>query len=278
MNAEPREFNDVTLYMPGFWSNIERIDAKWARIWVGPHAQHRECAQCECIEKGKRKLIRPDCGEYLVVVPTTHAIQPDELYLPFVDGASSSPARYGIGDKRWRTDFDRQLLSSDVPILVEYRSFPSDAVMEAPSNQGSEIAVSHAPDSPNEPARGRQGEGADFECEEGIRHQAERSFFQRNPQLARQAKEACGCVCKVCGFDFAETYGVFGKGFAEVHHLNPLSERPPEEWTEVIRTNLADVTVLCANCHRMIHRRRPALSIEELRAMILADTAAERLG
>ena len=87
METEPKEFNDVTLYMPGYWGNIIGIDAKRATIWVGPFAQHKKYVQCECIEKGKRKPTYPDCSGYLVVVPTTQAIQPDGLYLPFVDGA-----------------------------------------------------------------------------------------------------------------------------------------------------------------------------------------------
>jgi predicted HNH restriction endonuclease len=31
---------------------------------------------------------------------------------------------------------------------------------------------------------------------------------------------------------------------------------------------LGGVTVLCADCHRMIHRKRPALSLQELRETI----------
>ena len=147
MDTDAKEFKDVTLYIPGgFWSNIVRIDTKSARIWVGPYAQFREYVQCECIEKGKRKTIYPDCKGYLVVVPTTHAIQPDELYLPFVDGAHSSPTRYSMGDPRWRTDFDQQLLSAKVPILADYRIFPSDVVTEALSIQRPETAVSQEPD------------------------------------------------------------------------------------------------------------------------------------
>src|ERR1022692_3306417 len=116
MDTEAREFKDVTLYMPGnFWSNIVRVDAKWARIWVGPHAQYKEYVQCECIEKGKRKRIRPDCGGYLVVVPTTHAIQPEPIYPPFPAGAPSSPPQYSMADPRWRTDFNEQLVSAKVP-------------------------------------------------------------------------------------------------------------------------------------------------------------------
>ena len=79
----------------------------------------------------------------------------------------------------------------------------------------------------------------------------------------------------MCGFDFVKTYGVLGEDFAEVHHLNPLSERSPAEWTSTMRTNVAEVAVLCSNCHRMIHRRKPALSIEELSGFL---SRASRIG
>jgi len=53
--------------------------------------------------------------------------------------------------------------------------------------------------------------------------------------------------------------------------VHPLSERPPEEWTAAVQTDIANVAILCANCHRMIHRRKPALSIDELRALLAAN-------
>jgi hypothetical protein len=272
MGTEPKEFKDVTLYMPGFSSNIERIDAIWARVWVGPYAQYKEYVQCECLEKGKRKPRSLDCNGYLVVVQTMSAILPDDRLLPFVsssDGTYSSAAtRYGIGDPRWRTDFDEQLLTANVTILADYRKLPSDAETGSLSMQRSENAGGQVPASPTEPVTIYEDEVANSDFEEGIRYQAERSFFQRNIQLAQQARAVYGCVCKACGFDFAKTYGSLGQGFAEVHHLNPLSERPPDEWTAAVQTSVDEVAVLCANCHRMIHRRKPAFSVEELRAMI----------
>jgi 5-methylcytosine-specific restriction protein A len=68
--------------------------------------------------------------------------------------------------------------------------------------------------------------------------------------------------CEVCGFDFAVTYGELGQGFAEIHHVVPLAA------TGVTKTRLADLAVLCANCHRMAHHRRPWASIQELRILI----------
>ena len=280
VDPDPKEFKDVTIYTPGnvMWPNIVRIDATWARIWVGPYAQHKASVHVEFIRKGKRKVeaLVSSGRPYVVVLPTTHAIQPDELYLPANSGVSST--RYGVADPRWRTDFDEQLRSAKVPILADYRDLPSDAETEAASVLGSGIAIDQLPVLSKEPTTDSTSDGVDFEYEEGLRYQAERSFFQRNPQLVRQAKELYGCVCQVCRFDFAKTYGVLGQDFAEVHHLNPLSERPPEEWTAAVRTNVTEVAVLCSNCHRMVHRQRPAFSIEQLRTMVSADSGAERVG
>jgi hypothetical protein len=106
------------------------------------------------------------------------------------------------------------------------------------------------------------------EFSEGVRRSRESYFFTRNPKLAREAKKYYGYTCQACKFDFQVKYGELGKGYIECHHLNPLSERPEEEWHQEIRTKLSDVTVLCANCHRMIHKRKPALSLEDLKRYI----------
>lgn len=65
------------------------------------------------------------------------------------------------------------------------------------------------------------------------------------------------CEVPGCGFDFETTYGELGNGFAEVHHLRPLGElgRP-------VSTTLRDLAVVCANCHRMVHRGGGCRSIE----------------
>lgn len=69
--------------------------------------------------------------------------------------------------------------------------------------------------------------------------------------------------CEVCGFDFLATYGVLGEGFCEVHHLVPLSAV-----TESVTTTLDALAVLCSNCHRIIHRSTPMLSVAELSKVV----------
>ena len=109
-----------------------------------------------------------------------------------------------------------------------------------------------------------------LEFEEGWRQRRETHFFARNASLVKEAKKHYGCTCMACGFNFETAYGKIGEGYAECHHRNPLSERPEKEWTARLRTNLEDVDIVCANCHRMLHRQRPAISVVSLRAIMNA--------
>ncbi|AXE21207.1 hypothetical protein DR864_27435 [Runella rosea] len=90
---------------------------------------------------------------------------------------------------------------------------------------------------------------------------------ERNPTLRNAALKIHGYDCKVCGFNFEKVYGVWGKHWAEVHHLKPISESKVEK---KLTDPGKDLVVVCANCHRMIHRRRgTALTIEELQAKLI---------
>jgi 5-methylcytosine-specific restriction protein A len=71
-------------------------------------------------------------------------------------------------------------------------------------------------------------------------------------------------VCEVCAFDFLDFYGELGRGFAECHHVIPLAEA-----AFVRMTRLFDLAVVCANCHRMLHRGRPVLTIGELQNLLV---------
>jgi 5-methylcytosine-specific restriction protein A len=93
---------------------------------------------------------------------------------------------------------------------------------------------------------------------------------ERNQKIVKKKKaetlESTGCLaCEVCGFDSYEVYGEHGKEFCEVHHLKPLSKADG-----VIETTLDDLAIVCSNCHRVIHRTDPMLTIEELSTVVNA--------
>jgi 5-methylcytosine-specific restriction enzyme A len=75
-------------------------------------------------------------------------------------------------------------------------------------------------------------------------------------------------VCEACGFDFERTYGDRGRGYIECHHVLPLYA------TGNRTTRLQDLSLLCANCHRMIHVRTPWLTPKQLHAAIMTYRSA----
>jgi len=105
---------------------------------------------------------------------------------------------------------------------------------------------------------------ADREFKEARRLAGERYAFARNPALVREARAVRGYTCEACDFNFEDTYGPLGREYIECHHVDPLGAR--DEPTT--HTRVSDVRMLCANCHRMVHRERPALPVEKLRAQL----------
>lgn len=75
--------------------------------------------------------------------------------------------------------------------------------------------------------------------------------IDRNPALTKDVKKLHGYTCRVCGMTFEERYGEIGQGFIEAHHLRSLASIKGEK---VAYDPIKDFAVLCANCHRMVHR------------------------
>ena len=75
--------------------------------------------------------------------------------------------------------------------------------------------------------------------------------IERNSKLTKLVKKLRGHICEVCSLDFEDSYGDIGKGYIEAHHLRPLSSL---KGLRVAMDPLTDFAVLCANCHRMVHR------------------------
>ena len=97
------------------------------------------------------------------------------------------------------------------------------------------------------------------------RHYVAHRKIERNPNAAKAAKKVHGYVCQVCSFDFGTVYGGTAKGYIEAHHLVPLAEIPEGESVKLDPKN--DFAVLCANCHRTIHRKGMPKDVAALRAL-----------
>jgi 5-methylcytosine-specific restriction protein A len=89
-------------------------------------------------------------------------------------------------------------------------------------------------------------------------HERNSAIVERKKQLV--LSQTGRLACEVCRFDFGDFYGDIGEGFAECHHLVPLSDL-----RGVRPVRLDDLVIVCANCHRMLHRSRPMQSVAGMR-------------
>lgn len=90
------------------------------------------------------------------------------------------------------------------------------------------------------------------------------NVYERSAKARKLCLAHHGYSCAICGFNFESTYGEVGKECIHVHHLVELSSIGAEYEIDPIK----DLVPLCANCHYMIHRRRPAFSVEEIKALL----------
>lgn len=104
---------------------------------------------------------------------------------------------------------------------------------------------------------------------EGALRRVMSSVHERN----RDARDACiehyGATCFVCSFSFEAAYGELGRGFIHVHHLTPVSSIGSEYRVDPI----TDLRPVCPNCHAMLHRDDPPLTVEELQTLMHKEAA-----
>jgi 5-methylcytosine-specific restriction protein A len=88
--------------------------------------------------------------------------------------------------------------------------------------------------------------------------------YERDPKNRKLAIEIHGSSCVACGFNFLEKYGLLGGQYIVVHHVTPVSQIGDDYRVDPS----TDLVTLCANCHAMVHREDPPLSIDELKEVI----------
>ena len=97
----------------------------------------------------------------------------------------------------------------------------------------------------------------------------EASHRGRKLETARAANDG-RLICEACTTDLTERYGDADRSVAEVHHRAPLGESDGP-----VMTTLADLAVVCANCHRFIHSQQPLCPVESVAAELAAIGARD---
>jgi len=99
---------------------------------------------------------------------------------------------------------------------------------------------------------------------EGSKERIEVNRYERDPRNRAACISFHGYTCKVCEINLQEIYGEIGAGFIHVHHKIPVSEMGED----YIVNPIEDLAPACPNCHAMLHRKKPAYTIQELREIL----------
>ena len=99
---------------------------------------------------------------------------------------------------------------------------------------------------------------------EGAAKTVQVNAYERNLKARQACIKHWGYKCYVCSFDFEKRYGELGKEFIHVHHIRELSSIGKEYNVDPIN----DLRPLCPNCHAMVHKEKPAIDPDRLKAYL----------
>lgn len=191
---------------------------------------------------GERAVPKED--EFLAAVKAIEgSTQSCEIFV------SGSPLRDETLTGVW-TDFEVKLSLSFTPenqlerlveALIYAISLPLTLLQEDPLDQ----APLGAPHSPR-----LEGESSSV-----LQNKYERSRLNRAMCLRHH-----GFSCKACGEKLVHKYGAIAQELIHVHHIKPVSSLGGATLVDPIH----DLVPLCPNCHNVIHRVNPPLSLDRL--------------
>ena len=99
---------------------------------------------------------------------------------------------------------------------------------------------------------------------EGTPIQVTLTKYEKNPFARKACIAHYGLSCSVCDFNFEQAYGEIGQNFIHVHHLTQVANVGKQHLVDPVK----DLRPVCPNCHAMIHKRKDAISIEELQSLL----------
>lgn len=109
-----------------------------------------------------------------------------------------------------------------------------------------------------------KNESSELKFIEGAACQIIQTRYERNPFARAECLKHYGYSCSVCSLNFEERFGEIGSNFIHVHHLIRIASFGEAHVIDPIK----DLRPVCPNCHAMLHKKDPPLTIEELKSTI----------
>jgi hypothetical protein len=169
------------------------------------------------------------------------------------------------GSVDWRATV-RRMIQQHSSVSDAISGTPGDDIFIPPRGLGGGNWPIRDYDAAVTETRSREAESAtDIQGYEGGQRLHYVNTHERKPALRAAAILIHGVICKGRAFEFGARDGALGRGSIAAHHLRPLSAYSGQQLVSA----RYHMTVLCSNCHRMVHRKPDsALSISDVRRII----------
>ena len=99
---------------------------------------------------------------------------------------------------------------------------------------------------------------------EGAVRKVQVNAYERDPAARAACLAKYGYACSVCGVVLEDKYGQIAREFIHVHHVKPIAKIGKSYEVDPIE----DLRPVCPNCHAVLHREDPPLSIEAVRKLL----------
>ena len=206
---------------------------------------------------GKKKRTRGIVAIGTVLTDPEHLATPPDLRDYWVDGSGTTVSKQAWVRYERLAGLPLLLGGQHDELLLELRVSRSQGSgpFQVTTDQWNRLLeIIGQPERLNHTALQLDFDTSPFSDHEGKRRLVLHYRIERSRQLVdrktKQALQQTGSLaCECCGFDFGETYGPGGDGFCEAHHIHPL-----HTLTQESISTLDDLAIVCANCHRMLHR------------------------
>lgn len=161
----------------------------------------------------------------------------------------ASASYHCVANVSWARKHHREIKEDEYWHLVlgAYKDLSEKSILEALTKFWRNRVIAEPGNGVDDDMEGTEGE---TKAAMGTHRKREAKLRVAKIRQAMQNGARLTCEVPGCAFDFEKRYGILGFGYAEVHHKTPLARRTPKGH----KTRLGDLAIVCANCHRMIHK------------------------
>ena len=99
---------------------------------------------------------------------------------------------------------------------------------------------------------------------EGAQKMVMVNAYERDPGARAACLETHGYACAVCDVRLEDRYGEIARRFIHVHHVTPIAKIGKAYEVDAVK----DLRPVCPNCHAILHREDPPLTIEAARELL----------